>query len=234
MRVKRGGVGPRPPGVTSLSSRAGTDVGQRRRPTQFDDQRPGWDFTCGDVGKLKLTEDQVKVSRMRITENTRGVAFARVRLPPRPSRVTVPLASSSIFEFARLFRTVSSAPTRFLGAARRRSRVSHPKTARACPDTPRAHRTHHTRPVPNPFAIFTRRAALCTRRSTSRRRRKSSPGEARRRRSGFDRDRAIHTKWWWIRSISKESTMRLQTHRVRFPRALRPGSEEARTVRAPG
>ena len=62
MRVKRGVVGPRRPGATSLSSHLGSDVvGPRpRKPTQFDDQRPGWDFTSGDVGKFKLTEEQVK------------------------------------------------------------------------------------------------------------------------------------------------------------------------------
>ena len=69
MRVKRGIVGPRRPGATSLSSHAGTDVaGPRpRKPTQFDDQRPGWDFTSGDVGKFKLTEEQVKVRRVRVS-----------------------------------------------------------------------------------------------------------------------------------------------------------------------
>ena len=67
--MKRGVVGPRRPGATSLSSHAGTDVaGPRpRKPTQFDDQRPGWDFTSGDVGKFKLTEEQVKVRRVRVS-----------------------------------------------------------------------------------------------------------------------------------------------------------------------
>ena len=70
MRVKRGVAGPRRPGATSLSSHAGTEdvVGARpRKPTQFDDQRPGWDFTSGDVGKFKLTEEQVKVRRVRVS-----------------------------------------------------------------------------------------------------------------------------------------------------------------------
>ena len=100
MRVKRGVVGPRRPGATSLSSYAGTDVvGPRlRKPTQFDDQRPGWDFTSGDVGKFKLTEEQVKVSHVR---------FCGSRVAPRwsspdvsGSRATrTPCSRLRIFEF---------------------------------------------------------------------------------------------------------------------------------------
>jgi len=97
MRVKRGVAGPRRPGATSLSSHAGTDdvVGARpRKPTQFDDQRPGWDFTSGDVGKFKLTEEQVKVRRARVCRSRAAprwpspdVPGSRTPRTPRLARV---------------------------------------------------------------------------------------------------------------------------------------------------
>lgn len=81
MRVKRGGVGPRAPGVTSLPSNAGTEGRHRRRPTFFDDQRTGgWDFTSTDLGKLKLTEEQITVRQVLDGLNkrqTRGLLQAR-------------------------------------------------------------------------------------------------------------------------------------------------------------
>ena len=94
--MKRGGVGPRAPGVTSLSSNAGTEVG-RRRPTFFDDQRTGWDFTSSDLGKFRLTEEQVKVSVVvvRITV-TRKHAFVESRDGHRVHRRP---AVVEIFEF---------------------------------------------------------------------------------------------------------------------------------------
>ena len=97
MRVKRGVAGPRRPGATSLSSHAGTEdvVGARpRKPTQFDDQRPGWDFTSGDVGKFKLTEEQVKVRRARVCRSRAAprwpspdVPGSRTPRTPRLARV---------------------------------------------------------------------------------------------------------------------------------------------------
>lgn len=100
MRVKRGVVGPRRPGATSLSSHAGTEdvVGARpRKPTQFDDQRPGWDFTSGDVGKFKLTEEQVKVRRARIY---RSRAAPRWPSPDVPGSRTPRLARVRFLNFS--------------------------------------------------------------------------------------------------------------------------------------
>ena len=75
MRVKKAG-GPRRPGATSLPERVG--VAPRRRKVQFDDQRPGWDFTSSDIGKFKLTPEQVEVRAPRVHD------ASRTRAAPSP------------------------------------------------------------------------------------------------------------------------------------------------------
>ena len=80
MRVKTAG-GPRRPGRSSLPERVG--VAPRRRKVQFDDQRPGWDFTTSDIGKFKLTP-----SRSRYAS---GAFTARPVRAPRPSLPVLPL-----------------------------------------------------------------------------------------------------------------------------------------------
>ena len=97
MRVKTAG-GPRRPGATSLPERVG--VAPRRRKVQFDDQRPGWDFTTSDIGKFKLTPEQVEVrvrrvhgaSRSRAASLTPRVLPLLARVPTQPflSRLAPP------------------------------------------------------------------------------------------------------------------------------------------------
>lgn len=93
MRVKTAG-GPRRPGATSLPERVG--VAPRRRKVQFDDQRPGWDFTTSDIGKFKLTPEQVEVRVRRVHGASRSRAASLTpRVLPFPRAGPDPTVSVS-------------------------------------------------------------------------------------------------------------------------------------------
>ena len=205
MRVKRGVAGPRRPGATSLSSHAGTEdvVGARpRKPTQFDDQRPGWDFTSGDVGKFKLTEEQVKVRRARV---------CRSRAAPRWPSPDVP--------GSRTPRTPRLARVRFLNFSA--GHTTRDKKHAYFPSVSASDR--RASPPRHPFS---RRDAPCTRPSISRTRRLRSRAAARRK-SRCGREREKRTASWTRRTLRGATPSRaICRRRRRAPRRAaeaRPG-----------